>query len=118
MFYIGKKLSLQFKNHLDSRTQVVNVGLYQGCQMTCIFKPNITILVNFGDVDIFYGRLVYFTAIWYVLYILWFRYFFRFLCWTKKNLAILVLYVGGPLSIHGESTVSTITEKDGKLDSF
>jgi hypothetical protein len=37
-----------------------------------VFKPKITIWVNFGilameDVGIFYGRLVYFMAIWHIL---------------------------------------------------
>jgi hypothetical protein len=69
-----------------------------------IFKPKIPIWVNFGGSSngrcwnilwssgLFYGYLVYFTAIWYILWP--FGIFFPFLvCCTKKNLATLTAAV-------------------------
>jgi hypothetical protein len=62
-------------------------GWLQGCQ-TEYFETKNPNLGKFWRVGIFYGKLVYFTAIWYILWL--FSIFSPVVvCCTKKNLATL-----------------------------
>jgi hypothetical protein len=90
--YRPSKCQLQICRHQNYRHWLTRVARWN------IFKPKIPIWVNFGGScngrclkmlrpnGLFYGHLVYFVAIWYILWL--FDIFFPVLvCRTRKNLA-------------------------------